>query len=1187
MKRTQKIMSILILIAMCMTLFPVSAAYAADVEDPTAEESEEVAAAGAHEHSYTEEVTPPSCTEQGYTTYTCACGVSFVDDYVDAVGHSPEDVAEVPATEESAGTSAGKRCSVCGEILEGCEPLPKLEPTGESGQEQIPDPEDEAPTTDPSGSEEEDPSPSEEPEAPGDETEKPEVVSAESGEEPEEPEVVSAESGEEPEESDEEHDALKKLKGKMKAPAVEPNRAVDTTPPTLSSISLSATSVTAPGQITVTATASDDSSGVGEFFVAFYNGETNSELDVGLQLDSAGNYSGTLSFGEYANSGSYTIAYASLADNAGNQREYYGAGWPDGYEHSGFSKLPNSCYSLSFSVLNDKPHDTTPPTLNSISLSATSVNAPAEITFTAAASDNLSGVRYVYIEFSSSESSSPFGVYFEPDSAGILSQTYYFGEYNGGSYTIAYVHLGDNAGNTISYYGAGATVTNGCSKLPNSCYSKSFRVISSKPTDVTPPTLSSMSLSTTSVNAPGQITFTATASDDLSGVAGVEVSFYNAESNDWLNVSLFPSSESGDVLTQTLSFSSVGAPEGGDYLDSGEYVIAYAYVYDFAGNTKNYYGAGADNPYDYNKLPNNCYSLSFCLIDSVDPPAITTQPSNAAVFAGKTASFTVAAVGEGLSYKWQYYSNKDSAWYALSSSYSGYEGIDQPTLKVTASTARNGMKFRCKVTNANGTKFSNAATLTVYGKPSITEQPQSLTVPKGGTAIFTVKASGRGLSCQWQYRSSANGSWANATAEGNKTTTLKVPATAARNGYQYRCKVTNGAGSVWSSAATLTVETVDPPTITTQPSNAAVFAGKTASFTVAASGEGLSYKWQYYSAKDSAWYGLLSSYSGYEGIDQPTLKVTASAARNGMKFRCKVSNAGGTKFSNAATLTVYGKPSIAEQPQSLTVPKGGTAVFTVKASGQSLSCQWQYRSSADGSWANATAEGNKTTTLKVPATAGRNGYQYRCKVTNGAGSVWSSAATLTVLIVDPPTITTQPSSAAVFAGKTASFTVAASGEGLSYKWQYYSVKDDAWYGLGSYSGYEGVDQPTLTVSASTARDGMKYRCKVSNDGGTKFSEAATLTVYGKPSITEQPQSVTVAPGGTATFSVAVSGEGLSCQWQYRSSPDGSWANATAEGNKTTTLKVPATAGRNGYQYRCKVTNEAGSVWSSAATLTVG
>lgn len=44
-----------------------------------------------HEHSYTSVVTKPTCTEQGYTTYTCECGYSYKDDYTDATGHHYED----------------------------------------------------------------------------------------------------------------------------------------------------------------------------------------------------------------------------------------------------------------------------------------------------------------------------------------------------------------------------------------------------------------------------------------------------------------------------------------------------------------------------------------------------------------------------------------------------------------------------------------------------------------------------------------------------------------------------------------------------------------------------------------------------------------------------------------------------------------------------------------------------------------------------------------------------------------------------------------------------------------------------------------------------------------------------------------------------------------------------------------
>ena len=45
----------------------------------------------ATDHNYTSVVTPPTCTEQGYTTHTCECGDSYVDAYVDALDHDWND----------------------------------------------------------------------------------------------------------------------------------------------------------------------------------------------------------------------------------------------------------------------------------------------------------------------------------------------------------------------------------------------------------------------------------------------------------------------------------------------------------------------------------------------------------------------------------------------------------------------------------------------------------------------------------------------------------------------------------------------------------------------------------------------------------------------------------------------------------------------------------------------------------------------------------------------------------------------------------------------------------------------------------------------------------------------------------------------------------------------------------------
>ena len=43
----------------------------------------------AHTHDYKATVTKPTCTERGYTTYTCSvCGDSYKGSYVDPLGHN-------------------------------------------------------------------------------------------------------------------------------------------------------------------------------------------------------------------------------------------------------------------------------------------------------------------------------------------------------------------------------------------------------------------------------------------------------------------------------------------------------------------------------------------------------------------------------------------------------------------------------------------------------------------------------------------------------------------------------------------------------------------------------------------------------------------------------------------------------------------------------------------------------------------------------------------------------------------------------------------------------------------------------------------------------------------------------------------------------------------------------------------
>ncbi len=316
----------------------------------------------------------------------------------------------------------------------------------------------------------------------------------------------------------------------------------------------------------------------------------------------------------------------------------------------------------------------------------------------------------------------------------------------------------------------------------------------------------------------------------------------------------------------------------------------------------------ADDEQDLPEIENNDVAAR------EDSIIITSQPVSVTNVVGKTVKFSVAAEGEGLTYQWQYSAN-GTKWGNASST-----GSTTATISVKVALARDGYQYRCVIKDDAGNSVTSAAAKLTVGETEpetpptstlkITAQPKNVTSPAGKTVKFTVAAEGEGaLTYQWQY--STNGTtWSKTSSTGSTTATISVSAVNARDGYMYRCVVTDAAGNkATSEAAKLTIGEPEPEIpavelkITSEPENVETLINKNVTFSISAEGEGLTYQWQY-STNGTTW-----SKTSSTGSTTDTITVKAIAARNGYMYRCVVKdNAGNSVTSAVATLTIVKEP---------------------------------------------------------------------------------------------------------------------------------------------------------------------------------------------------------------------------------------------------------------------------------------
>jgi len=581
-------------------------------------------------------------------------------------------------------------------------------------------------------------------------------------------------------------------------------------------------------------------------------------------------------------------------------------------------------------------------------------------------------------------------------------------------------------------------------------------------------------------------------------------------------------------------------------------------------------------------------------------PTITEQPQSQTVCAGSEATFRVVAQGSGLSYQWLFNDELIA-------------GATLDTLTLVAVDAADAGVYNVTVSNASGSVTSDDATLTVDSGPQIVTQPASQTVCQGQPLHLSVGLASGGAAAVSDTIGSAGSSGAGPRLRGNyyqvtsSTTLTRIEhylnittsgpivffvyeATAQAGPYTLIAQDalgSSGVGQRFYSSGSLTVPLAagryyvigagwpgshtyyfnagpnppphpqptafgasvqgfqaayQSPLPTTAPNNTSSFAHYQRLTT---SRLALSYQWR----KDD---------EDIPAATGPEYDVAAATPTDAGDYQVVVTSQCGTASSQVATVTIEPPPQITQPPQDEAACVGGSAAFSVVATGTGLTYQWRQ---GGGDIPGATAPFLSISPVE-PADAG----SYDVVVTSACASVTSAPATL-IVSDSPPVITQPPQSLTVCAGQPATFTVEASGQGLSYQWRKNGLV------IGGATG------PAYTIPAASTSDVGDYDVRVTNPCGQVLSLPASLALDTPISIVQQPGNAAVCTGDAVALTVGASGTNVTYQWRKDGVP---LAGATG----STLSFDPAQAADAGV-YDAVLSNACGAVTSSPAVLTVG
>ena len=545
---------------------------------------------------------------------------------------------------------------------------------------------------------------------------------------------------------------------------------------------------------------------------------------------------------------------------------------------------------------------------------------------------------------------------------------------------------------------------------------------------------------------------------------------------------------------------------------------------------------------------------------------IITQPKNTAVAEGETATVTIEAEGDGLTYQW-YYKNPDSEEFLLTNAFDG------PVYSVPMNAARHGRQIYCVITDANG-YTATTETVTLYAgesKLEIMRQPESVAALENETVWLDVEAAGWGLTYAWYYCDPGDESFS--LAEGYTGNGYSVIMDESVDGRQVYCVITDAFGkSVTTETVTLSINN-DKLRIVKDIADVVVPSGAEATVTVEAAGVGLTYAWYVMDLEDY-WDEVDTSITGN------SYSVVMSEEVDGRQVYCIITDQNGESvWSSTVTLSMEGSPlRIIREPVSDVVADGETAFVGIKAAGVGLTYQWYYRDPGEDAFILAeeyTGDG-----CAVTMDESTNGRQFYCVITDLYGNSIRTE-TVALYIGNRLTLETYLFDMSANYGETVSFTLEATGDDLTYAW-YVRNPDST-----EFSRSDAFTGPDYSVTMSMEIDGQQVYCVITDRYGMQIqTETVTLTMQRNDLlIAWQTGDVLVRQGEMAEAYVEAFGDGLTYEWYFKNPGSTKFSKTNAFTGPS--YSVTMSKDRDGRQVYCVITDRYGNqVQTDTVTLSM-